>query len=124
MRLRITYLSEPWKPYQDAISCARNREELRDAIKPFLQIADDAMKATRDMNWPEWQRGLTSERRGRFAGEEWEARYGAILMPEVMFKVSLIAFRFKMPWGAAYIRLRDVGRLRETKDRIARIAND
>ena len=122
--MRISYQTEPVRPYQDAIAGARNREELRDAIEPYLQVADDAMKATNDMDWAEWTRGLKSERKGKYAGDEWAERYGAILMPEVMFKVSIVAEQFKVPWGLAYIRLRDVGKLKETKDHIARMAND
>ncbi len=59
-----------------------------------------------DSDFEVWREGLAKERRGEYAGDDFSYKYGALMMPEVLFKVSVIADRFKVPWGAAYLRMR------------------
>jgi hypothetical protein len=119
--VNIGYYSEPVKPYCAAIAAAKSPEELREKIRGFSLIAWDALKAANGIisgaDWQEWRRGLRIERKGEFAGEEFARRYGAILMPEIMVRVTMLAEQYTAPWGTAYIRAREAGLIVEADGR-------
>ena len=113
--MEITYISDPVPSYTAAITAAKNRDELQDAIAPFSLVAADAREmAGGKYSFDEFRKGLRKERRGRFAGEDWAEKFAAIIMPEIMFRVSAVAQKFNAPWGVTYIRLKDAGRIIET----------
>jgi hypothetical protein len=115
--MRIGPYTDPVEAYQRAVSAAKSPLELADAIEPYAEIAPDAVAAVRTIErWSDFATGLARERKGHFAGEDWARRYGAILLPEFMFKVSIVAEQFKVPWGLAFGRLRDVGRIQKRGD--------
>ncbi len=112
----IGYLTEPEKEYVAAIRSAASPAELIEAIRPFARIAADALAVAEGMDvaaWTEFSRGLKSEGRGKYAGDAWAERFGAIILPAVMIEVTAIAEHFKAPWGVAFIRMLDAGRLVE-----------
>lgn len=114
--MKITYLSEPVQEYVQAIDKAENPEQLVTAIEPFRRIADDAYQRARNMaldDWAEFKRGLQCERQGVFAGEAWMRSFRAILFPGIMFQTSMAAKQYGVPWGTAYLRLRELGIVRE-----------
>lgn len=120
--IRIHYTSDTLKDYVDGLSNAKRLADLQTHVQTYQRVADDAFKITRDMkadDFGSWRRGLVKERKGEFAGEEWAEKYGAVLMPEILMKVGMIADQYVVPWGCAYIRLRDVGRITEP-NKIAR----
>lgn len=120
--IRIHYTSDTLKDYVDGLSNAKRLADLQTHVQTYQRVADDAFKITRDMKAEDfgvWRRGLSKERKGEFAGEEWAEKYGAVLMPEILMKVGMIADQYGAPWGCAYIRLRDVGRITEP-NKIAR----
>jgi hypothetical protein len=107
------------KGYVDDISSASDLKSLRDIIERWSNFAQDAWVIVRDMpeeDFEPFRKGLRAERRGKFAGEEWSDRFGSILLPEVMIKVSMVAEHFKVPWGLALHRLVQEGHLRERAD--------
>jgi hypothetical protein len=80
-------------------------------------VAGDALPIVEGMDlsaFLAFGEGMRQERRGKFAGEEWAAKYGAVLMPEVLMRVGMIAGHFKAPWGCAYIRCKEEGMIKET----------
>jgi len=113
--MEITYASDPVPGYTAAITAAKDSDALQDAIEPFSLVAADALETARgDYSFDEFRTGLRKERRGRFAGVKWGDKFMAILMPDIMFRVSMTAEQFKVPWGLAYIRLKGAGRIVET----------
>lgn len=115
--MKITYFSENDTDYVAGLKAAQTEDTLKDFLKQQRFIASDAYKAaTSDgFDWEEFQRGRKIENSGRFAGEEWAAKYGAILMPEILIRVGVVAQNYGAPWGCAYIRLREAGCIRETR---------
>lgn len=114
--MKIYPVSEPVGEYQKAINLAHNRDSLLTLLEPWKRIAADAIEIAQAMTHDDFKvfrRGLRQERRGTFAGEEWAERFSAVTMPTVMFKISMIANQFKVPWGVAFIRCKDVGRIVE-----------
>jgi hypothetical protein len=112
----IGYLTEPMEPYMKALEGAKTLKSLAAAVQKYKKIAADACAVVDGMgeaDFTEWRRGLASERKKEFAGDEWCQRFGAILIPRVMLEVGLVANHFVAPWGCAYIRMREEGRISE-----------
>ncbi len=74
---------------------------------PFAQDAFVQFDSNADFDLFEFKSGLARERSGKFAGEEWAEKYGAIIMPEFLADVSLMASKFHVPWGVMFLRLRE-----------------
>ena len=112
----IGYQSEPIEDYQKALNGAKTLDGLRKAVGKFALIAGDAAEVVSGMDedaFKEWAAGLAMERKKQFAGEDWVEKYGAIVMPIVMLEVGMIAQHFGAPWGCAYIRMKEAGRIKE-----------
>jgi len=87
---------------------------LRSVTADWRELADDALECANNMTAEDFElfrKGLKKERKGVFAGEKWSERFADILMPALMFKVSITASEYKVPWGLAYLRLKEAGRL-------------
>ena len=124
--MMINYTTEPIAGYNKAISGAKTLEELFEAVGMYKRIAGDALEVVGKMNgrdFLEFQKGLRDERKGNFAGEAFTEKYGAILMPHVMVEVGMLAHYCKAPWGCAFIRMKEMGKIKETRG-IARIVPD
>lgn len=115
--MKITYLSENATDYVAGLKAAQTEDALKSFLKEQRFLANDAYKATTsdDFDWEEFQRGRKIENSGKFAGEEWAAKYGMVLMPEILIRVGIIAHNYGVPWGCAYIRLREAGLIHEAK---------
>jgi hypothetical protein len=109
---RIAYLTDdPTPRYNAGLDRAKDPTALRAFLREWPTLAPDAIAAARSIkpaDWPEWRRGLQSERKGTFSGEAWAERFGAILMPERMMRASMLADQFVVPWGVAWIRLTEL----------------
>ena len=120
--IRIHYTSDTLKDYVDGLTKSKTLEDLQAHCQTYQRVADDAFKVIREMKAEDFGtfiKGLRKERKGEFAGEEWAEKYGAVLMPEILMRVGIVADEYQVPWGCAYIRLKDVGRITEP-NRIAR----
>lgn len=110
----ITYMSEQPEDYAKALTGCRSADEVRVVTAAYESIAADAKAIADTMDdaaFRRFKRGMNKERKGEFAGEKFALEFGAVLMPEVMLKVGMIAAQFGAPWGCAYIRLKEMGKL-------------
>lgn len=107
----ITNLSEQGEDYCTALSKCKSLSELMELLESYRSICPDALKAApRDKEeFAAFRSGLRKERSGVFAGEEFDQRFGSVLMPDLLIRVTPIAEKFCIPWGLAFIRLRDEG---------------
>ena len=106
----ITYVSDQLKDYVDALSKVKTLAELRALTDDYAEIAGDAKviaDAMADTDFPAFLTGIKKERRGKFAGENFAEKYGPVLMPEILFRTSLVANKYFVPWGCAYIRMKE-----------------
>lgn len=97
--------------YVKALSACQLLADLRELVSVYAELAVDAVVQVRAMteaDWPVFQKGLKTERRGKFAGEDFVTRFGAILMPLPMMRISVLADQFKAPFGVAWARCRDL----------------
>jgi len=115
--MKIDYYTEPVEEYQKGLTESNNTQELLTHIKKFQKVANDAYLKVGQVyfNFDEFKEGLLKERNKEYAGDEYAAKYGDVIFPMVMFQAMLVASQFMVPWGLAYIRLKDVGRVKETR---------
>ena len=113
--MTVTYISENDRDYAVSLKKAQTLKALRKHAEDWKFLARDAYEviATPDFDFAEFQRGRKLENQDTFAGEEWAVKFGAVLIPELLFRVSIVAMEFGAPWGCAYIRLREMGRIDE-----------
>lgn len=115
--MQVQYLSECDKDYAAGLKAAQTFDDLRDFVKRWRLLANDAYNSVNNkkFDWEEFVAGRKMENRDEYAGDKWAKKYGAILMPEILMRVSIYAMQFGAPWGVTYIRLREFGRVVETK---------
>lgn len=105
---------DPAKEYAKAVDGARTRLQLAEVMVTWSYIAYDAMVASVAIkDWEHWRKALKMERKGHY--EEDHDPYIDILMPSAMFQVSWTSQAFKAPWGTAFIRMLELGALKETQ---------
>lgn len=113
-RLSIGYLSEADADYTKALTDADTLGTLQALVARYAELAADAVPIVEAMtaeDFAAFRKGLKIERRGKFAGDAWAVRFGAILMPMPMMRITMIADQFKCPFGVAYHRLKELGKL-------------
>lgn len=115
--MKIGYVSECDRDYAKELKSIQTFDDLKLFVTKWRLVANDAYKAihNHDFNWEEFREGRTKENRGEYAGDSWAKKYGAILMPEILLRVAVYAQHFVTPWGVTYIRLREFGKIVETK---------
>lgn len=105
----ITYRSEQPSDYGKALDRAETLVLLKNTVSEYKILAEDAYSIVHEMDeqdFSEWRAGLKKERKQKFAGEKFTNKFGPILMPEEMLQTALVAHRFKISWGLAYIKTR------------------
>lgn len=106
--MEITYATDNVaESYAKAIYSAKNKEELISAIEEFGELAEDALEFAKANDFEEMKEAIEKERKQIFAGK----KYIPLIIPAKMFKVSLLAHNLKVPFGLAYNRLKEAGKL-------------
>lgn len=118
----ISYVSDQAGDYCEALSRCKSLDELTRLLESYHTIFPDALAATPkdEIEFIDFMAGVRKERRGKFAGEGFMKRFGAVLLPELLVRVGAVAARFHVPWGCAFLRLRDAKRIQFDDFGIAR----
>ncbi len=109
-RLNRSYGAECASDYAANLTIADTLDRLRELVENYKRLAKDAIPVVAGMtadDFSAFRDGLKEERRGRFAGDAWCERFGAVLMPQPMMNVSIVADQFKVPFGVAWIRCQE-----------------
>lgn len=122
----ITYLSNQDEEYILGLDQATTLDQLNQHINSYFQIAYDAIanRPVNDAEFEIWRAGLLLERKGQFAGTEWTERFGCILLPEILLRVGMVSVRFGVPWGMAFLRMEEAGRIYRDDIGVASWAKD
>lgn len=112
MSTPVTYLSDHNKEYAHGLRQCETLERLKEFLEHWSPFAPDAYNAGIKMdaeNFVDFRQGLLKESKGKYAGNRWAERYGNIMLPDLLFHVSVVAQKFNAPWGLAFIRLQQEG---------------
>lgn len=108
----IGYIDEPDMDYSKGLDAARLPKDLTTLVKRFRPLFPDAYGQganLTDEEFLQWRSGFLQERKGRFSGEKFMNRFGAVLMPANLIHIGMIAQKFGVPFGLAFCRMRDNG---------------
>lgn len=97
--------------YSALLTKCTTLEQLKGHVLAYEELALDAVEIVHRMtpaDFKEFRAGLKKERRDVFAGEPWAKRFAAVLMPEPMFTIALIADEYKVPFVIAHLRIKEV----------------
>lgn len=113
----IRYIDEPDVDYKQGLDKAETYTQLLAHGAHYATLFPDAYEqisrmGSKDGWFDHFRVGLKAERRGKFSGEAWMKEFGAILLPAMLIRVGEVAIQFKVPFGLAFIRLREVGRIK------------
>lgn len=118
--LTVTYFSDFPKEYAIGLRQCKDLPRLREFALHWGGVCTDAwdvVSKMTDADFTYFRWGLQQESKGTFAGEKWASNFGAILMPELLMRVSLIAEHFGAPWGLAWLRCEQEGIIRRDGER-------
>ena len=125
--MNIGMFTECDRDYARLLTLQDTLPKLRKFTKSYERVATDAAGIAACMSQEDfktWRRGLEIERRGQFAGIEFMKEFGDLLMPRLLFKVSMVATKFGVPWGLAFKRMQDIGQIVEDEYGIARLVEN
>lgn len=109
----IDYRDEPDQEYCSGLDGARLRLELLSHTVMYFPLFPDAheqaLAIADNEDFLQWRAGLAAERKGKFAGEDFMRKFGAILMPANLVRIGMIASQFKVPFGLAFRRMHEIG---------------
>lgn len=111
----LNYLDECDEQYIEELNKCCCLLDIQKVTEKWQWIARDAYLTT--MAWSQsdfkaFQKWRELEAKGEFQGEQQAVMYGVVLMPEKLFKVSIVKSQFHVPWGIAYKRMKDEGLLK------------
>ena len=118
MKMKIEYLSEISKEYTQGVRNCKNPDSLKVFLDKWREFCQDAIEKVESKNfsWKEYQKGEKLERQRRYVGDEWVKNYSMILLPKIILFIGLKAAQLKVPEGAMFIRLKEVGILKRDRN--------
>lgn len=108
MNTELDYDTEsPAPEYRRELDLCQDLQSLQALISKYSVMSPDLEKVKMDTleEYEEFKAGLVRERQGIFNGEEWCAKYASIVCPVYMVYADVIAERFGVPWGTAYLQM-------------------
>ena len=104
---KINYLDETDQEYAKALKKVDTLDSLKALMIEYDELVEDATELVNKMSLQDFQafvKNRNKENKGIYSGDETTA---VIMMPEKMMEVSMKAIQFKVPFGTAYIRLKE-----------------
>lgn len=108
----VGYIDQCDEDYVQALRESRTLSELQRAVDKYRFVAEDAYSIV--VSWTPsdfkaFKKWWAEEAKGEFQGEKSAEIWGTVLMPDKLFRVSIVAKQFNTPWGCAYIRMKEEG---------------
>lgn len=107
-RIVTYYTEDPAKEYIGSLDWS-SQPALVESIKPWSRLAHDALEQAESLTDFDGAAKLWKLRRQERHGVKCATTIGAILLPSVMLRVSMVTIQFHAPWGTAFIRCRELG---------------
>lgn len=106
----IGYTDDLSIPYSEGIKKCKTLEDLRTHVNNWRPAVIDAWEVVAKMSeadFIEFEAGMRKEGDGKYSGDQWASLYATVVIPELIFRVALMAEQFNVPEGCAWIRLVD-----------------
>lgn len=105
----VRYLTEdPGKEWSNFLNQQTDLESFKENLEEWQGLVDDVentIEKWTPQDFDDFKKSLKLERKGIFMGEKNALRFCVVMMPELMFKATVLAQQFVAPWGTAVIRL-------------------
>jgi hypothetical protein len=107
----VTYLTDdPISDYAQQIRAANTHRKLMTVLASWRRLAPDAYEQAKNGDWTDLQWAIANAANEQH-GERVNDIAGAVLMPATMLITTMTAQQYGTPWGLAFIRLCEVGRI-------------
>jgi hypothetical protein len=84
--MEISYYADYDSDYVTAVKTCNTQGELKEIIEKYREFAEDAYTIVKDMGNEEFE-AFRKGRRKKDPGLKWMETYGAVLLPEKLFKI-------------------------------------
>lgn len=108
--MKISNYSECDVEYVTAVKKCKTLDELKSIVTEYRDIAEDAYQSVQELDDTLFEQFCKGRNKSK-PSMKWMKMYGAILLPRTVLEVGLVAIQFHVPFGAAYLRMKDLGRL-------------
>ncbi len=99
------------REYAIALKNVKNQAEFGAFLQKYDYWLDDVSRSIKSEDWPNIKPLLDDIRKDKIIPEEKHEAVIMLAMPAKIFTVSIYALQFKVPWGTAYIKLRELGKI-------------
>lgn len=103
----ISYYSECDQEYVRAVKRCKSLAELQEIVTEYRELAEDSYKVVEKMDEKSFEE-FCKGRNKRQPHFKWMNEYGAVLLPEKILKIGLLAGQFNVPFGTAYHRVKQM----------------
>ena len=108
--MNITNYSECDTDYIKAVKKCKTLDELRQITTEYRELAEDAYQIVQKMDDLLFEQFCKGRNKSR-PSQKWMEMYGPVLFPRVLVLVGLKACEFHVPFGAMYLRMKELGRI-------------
>jgi hypothetical protein len=105
--MNITYYSNCDTDYVKAVKSCKSLAELKQIVTEYREMAEDAYTEVAKMDDPLFEQFCKGRNRLK-PSMKWMKVYGPVLLPRVILEIGLIAITYHVPFGAAYIRVKEL----------------
>lgn len=107
----VHYVTDLEGKFVEDLKKVKDGESFESFLGRWRYWLDDGVKDMKADDW-EWMKPLLADcRKDGVEPEEKHEPAMALMMPERILRVSITAHEFKVPWGCAYIRLKEMGQI-------------
>lgn len=113
--VEIGYVSSTDRDYSEALKKVKTLAELLELVEYYQPLTKDALAKVKSMDNADFDNFKKDMKFVRTAtgkkAEHIVEQWGAIILPETMVKVSMVAMHFGAPFGTAFIRMKEEGQI-------------
>jgi hypothetical protein len=117
----VSYVDSLDVDYVNGLRACDTLEQLRAFAESWDDLAHDGKVVVDSLDqesFEQFRDGLKNHKRWRSKDriKTWTLRFGAIVLPEVILHVGMIASHFHAPWGTAFNRCVEHGNVKRAGD--------
>lgn len=105
--MEINYDSELFSSYKEELDLCSSLSDFQNLIFKYSVVSPDLkeVKLETQEEYSEFLDGYNLEKQKIFSGEDWCSKYASIILPYYIFYAQLLADKYGVPWGVAYLRM-------------------